>query len=49
MTDCIVCGAELEIDDVEIGEVILCDYCGANMDVVGIQPLELELMKPDGP
>jgi alpha-aminoadipate carrier protein LysW len=32
---------DLKIDDVEEGDVVACDECGTEYEVVGTQPLEL--------
>lgn len=49
MTLCPACDAEIELDefDVEKGEVISCPECGADLEVVGLSPLELDPATPD--
>jgi alpha-aminoadipate carrier protein LysW len=43
MAECIECGAEVSLhDDVEIGEIVDCSTCGAELEVVGEDPVELE-------
>lgn len=43
MTDCIVCGAEVALpEDVEIGEILDCGTCGAELEVVADDPVEIE-------
>jgi alpha-aminoadipate carrier protein LysW len=32
---------DLEMDEVEEGDVVACDECGTEYEVVGIEPLEL--------
>ncbi len=32
---------DIEIDEVEEGDVIACDECGSEFEVVGVEPLEL--------
>jgi alpha-aminoadipate carrier protein LysW len=32
---------DVELDEVEEGDVIACDECGTEYEVVGIEPLEL--------
>lgn len=32
---------DLEVDDLEEGDVVACDECGAEFEVVGVEPLEL--------
>jgi len=34
----------LEMDEVEEGDVITCDECGTEYEVVGVEPLELARM-----
>jgi alpha-aminoadipate carrier protein LysW len=49
MQKCPVCDAELEIDDEELdeGDTITCDECGADLRVVGTDPLELESLEEE--
>jgi len=44
MVTCPVCEAEIDIDeeDVDEGDTISCDECGADLKVVSTDPLELE-------
>jgi alpha-aminoadipate carrier protein LysW len=32
---------DLELDEVEEGDVVACDECGSEYEVVGVEPLEL--------
>ena len=43
MTSCPECENELdiELDEVEEGDVIACEECGTEYEVVGVEPLEL--------
>ena len=43
MPGCPECENELdiEVDEVEEGDVITCEECGAEFEVVGVEPLEL--------
>ena len=43
MPVCTECDTPLDIDadDVDAGEVVVCDECGAEYEVVGTDPLEL--------
>lgn len=43
MPSCPECENELdiEVDEVEEGDVIACEECGSEFEVVGIEPLEL--------
>jgi len=49
MLNCPVCDAELDIEEEELdeGEVLICDECGAEARVVGVDPLELESAEED--
>ncbi|MBN2371691.1 MAG: lysine biosynthesis protein LysW [Vicinamibacteria bacterium] len=45
---CPACETEIEIDefDVDKGEIISCPECGAELAVVGLSPIELDLAPP---
>jgi alpha-aminoadipate/glutamate carrier protein LysW len=38
---------DLEMDEVEEGDVVACDECGTEYEVVGIEPLELSKVGDD--
>jgi len=40
---CPECDAELTLDDVIQGEIIVCSDCGVDLEVVSLDPLTLEL------
>ena len=44
MLKCPKCGGAIDVepDDVEEGDTISCDECGADLKVIGTDPLELE-------
>jgi alpha-aminoadipate/glutamate carrier protein LysW len=44
MVTCPVCDGAIDVDetDVDEGDSLTCDECGADLRVVGIDPLELE-------
>ena len=44
MVECPVCDGKIDVDeeDVDEGDTISCDECGADLRVVGTDPLELE-------
>ena len=44
MVTCPVCDGEIDVDetDVEEGDALTCDECGADLRVVGVDPLDLE-------
>ena len=41
---CIACDAELDTSGLELGDTITCAECGAEMEVISLRPLELELL-----
>ena len=49
MTSCPECENELdiELDEVEEGDVIACEECGTEYEVVGVEPLELTKVEED--
>jgi alpha-aminoadipate carrier protein LysW len=49
MTTCLECENELNIDVDEIaeGDVVTCDECGTEYEVVGVEPLELARVDDD--
>ena len=46
---CPVCDGEIDVeeDDLDEGETISCDECGAELRVAGLDPLELETRGDD--
>jgi alpha-aminoadipate carrier protein LysW len=44
MVECPVCDGKIDVDeeDVDEGDTISCDECGAALKVIGTDPLELE-------
>ncbi len=49
MPSCPECETELdiEVDEVEEGDVIACPECGTEFEVVGVDPLELARVEED--
>jgi len=42
-TKCPKCDADLSLtDDCEIGEIIICDECSAELEVKNLDPIELD-------
>jgi alpha-aminoadipate carrier protein LysW len=43
MPSCPECESELdiELDEIEEGDVVACEECGTEFEVVGVEPLEL--------
>ena len=50
MATCLECDSPLDIDvdEVDEGDVILCDECGTEFEVVGTEPLELARVEEEG-
>lgn len=43
-TSCPECDEEVYVDaESEQGDVVSCDECGADLEVVGLDPIELDL------
>ncbi|SDK00491.1 alpha-aminoadipate carrier protein LysW [Halovenus aranensis] len=43
MVDCIECGGELSLyDDIEAGEILDCSTCGAELEVLEVDPVEVD-------
>jgi alpha-aminoadipate carrier protein LysW len=43
MAECIECGAEVSLHDgLEVGEIVDCATCGAELEVIGTDPVELD-------
>jgi alpha-aminoadipate carrier protein LysW len=49
MTNCPECenGLDIELDEVEEGDVVTCDECGSEYEIVGVEPLELARVDGD--
>lgn len=49
MVNCPDCDAQIDIeaDDVDEGDLVSCDECGAELRVVSTEPLELESADED--
>ncbi|HEX5430498.1 MAG TPA: hypothetical protein VFW83_00925 [Bryobacteraceae bacterium] len=43
MVNCPLCDAAMDIDEEELdeGDALICEECGANLSVSGVSPLEL--------
>lgn len=45
---CPECGFEIHVDeDVDKGETMTCEQCDAKLEVVGLDPIELDLAPED--
>ena len=49
MPNCPECenGLDIELDELEEGDVVTCDECGSEYEVVGVEPLELARVDGD--
>jgi len=43
MAVCPECGFVIELKAPELGEIIECDGCGIDLEVVGVEPVEFEM------
>ena len=46
-TACPVCSADLEVDAIELGEILICPNCGAEMEARKRDPWKFELLPED--
>ena len=49
MPSCHECENELdiEVDEVEEGDIVTCEECGTEYEIVGVEPLELARLDDD--
>lgn len=49
MVTCPVCDAEIDVEEDELdeGDTLTCEECGAEVRVVGVDPLELEAVEEE--
>ena len=49
MVACPECDTQIDVDEEELdeGDLITCEECGAELKVLGLNPLELELVDED--
>jgi len=49
MVNCPLCDAVIDVDeeDLDEGDPLICEECGANLTVSGVSPLELSSDKDD--
>ena len=48
MATCPECGADIEVENVEQGEIVPCPDCGAELEVLSTDPVELGLAPEEG-
>lgn len=39
---------DIDVDDVEEGETVTCDECGADLEIVSTDPLQIALVDGEG-
>lgn len=45
---CPDCEAEVHVDtDTDKGDIVSCDECGIDLEVVGLDPVELDVVEED--
>ena len=42
-TNCPECAAEIDLQDVVQGEIVVCPDCGIDLEVISLDPPQLEL------
>ena len=48
-TNCPECSEEVFVDaESEQGDTVVCDECGADLEVVGLDPIELDVQHEEG-
>jgi alpha-aminoadipate carrier protein LysW len=49
MVNCPLCDAVIDVDEEELdeGDALICEECGANLAVSGVSPLELKSEKEE--
>lgn len=50
MVNCPQCNSGIDVDEDELdeGDSLVCEDCGASLDVTGVSPLELSASEEDG-
>ncbi|HLC45557.1 MAG TPA: lysine biosynthesis protein LysW [archaeon] len=48
--ECVACGAELQLDEskLEKGEIFECKECGTELEVVSVNPLQIDKAPEEG-
>ena len=42
-SECPECAGDLQLEQVELGEILVCDDCGAELEVLSLNPLSIAL------
>lgn len=48
MATCPECDGDVSVESVEVGEIVPCDECGADLEVTKADPVELSLAPEEG-
>jgi len=43
LTSCPECEAALKLENVLVGEIVVCPDCGVDLEVISLEPLQVEL------
>lgn len=46
--ECPECGADIEIGEVEVGEIVVCEECGVELEVLAVDPITLGQAPEEG-
>ena len=45
---CPECDADVHVDtDADKGDIVSCDECGTDLEIVGLDPVELDIVEED--
>ena len=45
---CPECDADVHVDtDIDKGEIVNCDECGTQLEIVGLDPVELDIVEEE--
>jgi len=47
MGNCPDCGADVDGTDAALGEILVCEGCGADLEVISTDPLTLEVYEQE--
>ncbi len=47
VVECPLCGHEIVLDNVMLNEIVECDGCAAEFEVIGLSPFVLEELEAD--
>ncbi len=42
-TECPECAGQIQLTDVELGEILVCNDCGVELEIRSLTPLQIEL------